>query len=302
LDRNKGQILAKWVINAAGLFADGIAKMAGGQINKIYPCRGEYFILDKNAGKVLKTAVYPVPCKDNRGLGIHLTPTLNGNILIGPSAEYIDERSDVSTTYDVMEQLKKEAFELMPKLSNYSFIRSFSGIRPKLFNAESKIKFEDFYIRESAIHKNFINLLGIESPGLTSAPVISKYIVEDIIANKLNLVEKDNFYPKWGKIIRFEDLDYDKKNIFIKNNKEYGEMICRCEGITKAEVLQALNNPLNVLTLDGIKKRTHSMMGRCQSGFCMSRIVELLIKRKRLSPTDILKNSSDSQIITSIKC
>jgi glycerol-3-phosphate dehydrogenase len=297
----KEHISAKWIINAAGLFADNIAFMIGEQVDKIYPCRGEYFILDKNAGNVLDTAIYPVPCEDNRGLGIHLTPTLNGNILIGPSAEYLDVKNDVSTTYDVMTQLRKEAFELMPKLSNYNFIRSFSGIRPKLFNSESSVKFADFYIKESEVHEKFINLLGIESPGLTSAPVIAKYVVENIIANKMNLIEKENFYPKWESITRFEDLDYDSKIEFVEKNEEYAEIICRCEGITKAEILQAISNPLNVLTLDGIKKRTHSMMGRCQSGFCLSRIVELLIKRKGLSPTDILKNSCDSQIITSIK-
>jgi glycerol-3-phosphate dehydrogenase len=294
-------ISSRWVINAAGLFADEVAGMIDDNAQTIYPCRGEYFILDKNAGKVLDIAVYPVPCEDNRGLGIHLTPTVNGNVLIGPSAEYVDGKMDLSTTCDVMEQLKCEAFKLMPKLSDYNFIRSFSGIRPKLFNSNSKIKFADFYIKESEKNECFINLFGIESPGLTSAPAIAKYIVENIIAQKMNLFEKNVFYPKWDGSVRFDDLDYDEKKELISKNSAYAEIICRCEGITKAEVLNALSNPLNVFTLDGLKKRTHSMMGRCQAGFCMSRIVELLIDRKGVLPTAIVKNGRNSRIIIDMK-
>ena len=300
LNNNK-YLSTKWIINSAGLFAGDIADMIDIEHKKTFPCRGEYFILDKAAGDVLDIAVYPVPCKDNRGLGIHLTPTMNGNVLIGPSAEYIDEKTDLATTYDVMKQLKNEAFELMPKLLNYDFIRSFSGIRPKLFNSKSKIKFSDFFIKESKENKKFINLLGIESPGLTSAPAIAKHITENIIGQSIDLFKNERFTPEWEGITKYNDLDYREKLRCISQNKSYAEIICRCESITKAEIQQALNNPLKVSTLDGIKKRTHSMMGRCQSSFCMSRIIEILIRNKGMHATEIIKNSCTSKIILTKK-
>lgn len=298
---NKKFINCDWVINAAGLFSDKTAKMAGEDIGSVYPCRGEYFILDKRAGKELDTAVYPVPCRDNRGLGIHLTPTLNGNILIGPSAEYIDETMDRSTTAEVMYQLKREAFELMPQLSKYSFIRSFSGIRPKLFNSNSNEKFADFYIKESEVNPGFVNLHGIESPGLTSAPAIARYVVENIIGNKRDLREKEVFFPTWEKIERFNKFGYRTKDIYIKSDRNYSKLICRCEEISEAEVLKAINNPINAVSLDAVKKRTHSMMGRCQAGFCMSRIIELIKKEKKIPPTELVLNNMKSKVIFSMR-
>ena len=295
-DNGKTICNTKWIINSAGIYSDKIAGILAPSPAKIYPCRGEYYILDKNAMNTMNMAIYPVPPKHGKGLGVHLTPTLNGNILIGPSADYIDERNAVGNTRQVMDILKKEAFELMPALEQYSFIKNFSGIRPKLFNAETDVNFADFHIAESDDTPYFINLIGIESPGLTSAPAIAKHVIEQIIAKKENLTLNKAFDGSWKGITRTANLNFDKIRKLIETDPDYGELVCRCEQITRKEILQAVNNPLGVRTLNGIKKRTHSMMGRCQSGFCLSRISKILSDEYNLKPEEIVKNSPKSNL------
>ena len=287
---------SRWVINCAGVNSDSIAGILEPSPKKIYPCRGEYFIFDKNAEIELNMAVYPVPPKDGSGLGVHLTPTLNGNILVGPSADYINDGDDLANSKTVMDILKKEAFELMPAMKKYSFIKNFSGMRPKLFNSKNGQNTADFYIKESEKISKFINLIGIESPGLTSAPAIAKYVIENIIANKEKLIKNKRFDGSWNPIERTVDLSFDEISQLIKKDPNYGEMVCRCEQVSKGEIIRAINNPFGVKTLNGIKKRTHSMMGRCQSGFCLSRISKILIDEYNIAPDHVVKNRKESNI------
>jgi len=170
---SNGNYTAEVVINSAGLYSDRVAAMVGIDDYRIYPCRGEYHILDKNRRNLINGAVYPVPPKELGGLGIHLTPTTDGNIMLGPSAEYIPEPDDYANTAEVMDKLFMESFEFLPKISRKDIIKSFAGIRPKLIAAGSKSP-EDFVIEESRKVPGFINLIGIESPGLTAAPAIAK--------------------------------------------------------------------------------------------------------------------------------
>jgi len=170
---SNGNYAAEVVINSAGLYSDRVAAMVGIDDYRIYPCRGEYHILDKNRRNLINGAVYPVPPKELGGLGIHLTPTTDGNIMLGPSAEYIPEPDDYANTAEVMDKLFMESFEFLPKISRKDIIKSFAGIRPKLIAAGSKSP-EDFVIEESRKVPGFINLIGIESPGLTAAPAIAK--------------------------------------------------------------------------------------------------------------------------------
>ncbi|MFA5879964.1 MAG: NAD(P)/FAD-dependent oxidoreductase [Candidatus Margulisiibacteriota bacterium] len=287
----------KYVINAAGLFSDQIAGLIEECEYEVFPCRGEYYILDQQASDLVKMAVYPVPPADGSGLGIHLTPTINGNILIGPSAEYINDKADIRNTKKTMDQLKKEAYELLPKLKNIPFIKNFSGIRPKLFNAKSNTNFEDFIIEESKQMSNFINLIGIESPGLTSAPAIAKYIVETIFSKKIELKEKKKFNAFRQGIKRTKFLASNELLSLIEKDRNYAEVLCRCEQITKGEILAALNNPFQVKTLNGIKKRTHAMMGRCQNGFCLPKIIEVLTNEYNLDPYSIVRKNEHSHIL-----
>ena len=286
----------KWIINCAGMYSDKIAGILEKTPKEIYPCRGEYYILDKISQNALNMAIYPVPPADGSGLGVHLTPAMNGNILIGPSADYISEKSDTANTKSVMDILKKEAFELMPSLKGYAFIKNFSGLRPKLFNNNSGTNFEDFYIKESDINPNIINLIGIESPGLTSSPAIAKYITEEIIGQKQDIKNKNDFDGTWKDITRTANLSDEQLKALYNTDHDYGEVICRCEQVSRKEILSAINNPLNVKTLNGIKKRTHSMMGRCQGGFCSSRISKILIEEFGIPQEEVVKNSKNSNL------
>lgn len=288
----------RWIINSAGLYSDELMSLLERCPHTIRPCRGEYYIMDKSASNLLELAVYPVPPTDGSGLGVHLTPTMNGNILIGPSADYIDDKFDISNTKTVMDQLKKEALELMPQLKDFQFIKNFSGIRPKLFEPNDRIKFDDFYIAESEKNKRFINLVGIESPGLTSSPAIAKYITEYIIGNKEELVLKNDFDPVWDNYLRVADMPFDEIDKLITKNSDFGQVVCRCEYITKGEIIKALRNPLGAMSLNSIKKRTHSLSGRCQGGFCTSRIIKLLKEEFGLTENEIIRGSNSSYMLT----
>jgi glycerol-3-phosphate dehydrogenase len=250
--------------------------------------------MDEDASGLLRMAVYPVPPLDGSGLGVHLTPSTNGNIIIGPSADYIDDRDDVRNTKSVMEILKKEAFELLPALRNYPFIKNYAGIRPKLFNSKKTTNFEDFIIEESM--PGFINLIGIESPGLTSAPAIAEYILDKMISKKIGLIQKKEFNQIKIGLRQAKYLNFNELKKIYKKDKNYGDIICRCNRITKAEILHAINNPLKCLTLDVIKKRTQAMMGRCQGGFCLPKIIDILIKEYDINPEQILKGKKDSKL------
>jgi glycerol-3-phosphate dehydrogenase len=289
---------ARLAVNAAGLGAERVARMVDPRFpERVYPCRGEYHILDKEYSSALGLAVYPVPVKDGRGLGVHLTPTTNGNILFGPSAEYIDSPEDTSTTAGTMEQLLREAYELFPPLEGAGIIKSFAGIRPKLFSPESGVRFRDYHLRESGAAPGFFNLVGIESPGLTSAPAIASYVVNDFVSSYLRLEEKDDFVPERRGTPRTADLRAGEIRRLCGEDPEYGEIFCRCEKITKAEIRRAVDNPLGVRTLNGIKKRTHSMMGRCQSGFCLPRISRFLIDECGLDPEEVAKRGPGTEVL-----
>jgi len=287
----------KLLINAAGLFSDRICGMLGIYEYRIYPCRGEYLILDKRLEGSLSTLVYPAPRKGGAGLGIHLTNTVDGNILIGPSNEYVDDHDDYASTADVIEQLKKEGRELLPGLSTTDFIRNFSGLRPKQASPEEK-GFKDFVIESRKDIPGFINMVGIESPGLTCAPAIA-LMVNDMVGEKINLEKKDSFIAERpGRVGMFSELSPEEKADLVARDPDYGEIICRCEQVTKREILDAIQNPLGNKTISGIKYRARAMMGRCQGGFCLPRIVEILEKEFGYNPGDFILNSPGSNLFT----
>lgn len=290
----KGQFKAGFVVNSAGLFSDEIAWLAGITDYKIFPYRGEYLITDKDTELNLRMPIYPVPPKDGPGLGVHITPTMEGNILLGPSATSIENKSDTASTRIVMEALKAEAYDLMPELRSLQFIHSFAGIRPKLVDPFGNEKFRDFIIEESPVCANWINLIGIESPGLTGSPAIAKYVLE-LVRRKRSLVPRPDFKPNRPKFLRFAELDDATRKELVDRDPNWGEMVCRCESVTRAEVLNALKNPFGVKTLDGIKRRTRCGMGRCQGGFCSPRIVEIL-QEMGIPLEQISKKGGDSQL------
>lgn len=292
-----GSFETKVLINAAGLYGDVICKMLGITEYAIYPCRGEYLILDKRLSGSLSVLIYPAPGKGGAGLGIHLTNTVDGNILIGPSNEYVDTADDYACTADIIDQLKKEGRELLPAISTSDFIRGFSGLRPKQTPPTVK-GFKDFIIERRKDMPGFINLVGIESPGLTSSPAIAR-MVRDMVGEKISLKEKDDFVAERnGFPGSFHDLPEEEKADLVAQDPEYGEIVCRCEQITKREILEAIENPLGSRTIAGVKYRSRAMMGRCQGGFCMPRIVQILEKDFGYRPEDYRLYRPDSYLFT----
>jgi len=286
---------AKVLVNAAGLFSDRICGMLGIHEYRIYPCRGEYLILDKRLQGSLSVLVYPAPRKGGSGLGIHLTNTVDGNILIGPSNEYVDEADDTACTAEIMAQLKKEGHELLPGLSASDFIRSFSGLRAKQVPPEVG-GFKDFVIEKREDVPGFINLVGIESPGLTSSPAIA-VMVREFVSDLVPLNEKKDFISERpGRAETFAELSPEEKADLVAENPDYGEIVCRCEQVTRKEVQDAVQNPLGVRTIAAIKYRSRAMMGRCQGGFCLPRIVQILEGDFGYRPEDFLLFSGNSRL------
>lgn len=289
----KGTFTSRWLVNCAGLYCDSIANMVGIHREKIYPCRGEYLILDKSYSHLINHLVYPPPENGSGGLGIHLTPTLEGNILIGPSAKYVQEKEDKRTTKEAMDKLLLDASSFLTKLPKDAYIQSYAGVRCKLIPQGCENS-GDFIIEEESKVERFINLMGIESPGLSAAPAIAKMVV-DIVKNSEDLKKRENFTRRTFKP-RFNKMDLREKGKLIDSNPQHGHLICRCENVTGKEIIEALENPLEVKTLSGIKYRSRATMGRCQGGFCRARIVRILKESYDMDVEDITLRGRGSQL------
>ncbi|MCW4029721.1 MAG: NAD(P)/FAD-dependent oxidoreductase [Candidatus Bathyarchaeota archaeon] len=289
---NQGVFHAELVVNSAGLFADKISAMIGVDRYKLFPCRGEYLILDKNCRDLINSLVYPVPPKIAGVLGVHLTPTVDGNILIGPSEEFINEREDTRTSKEKIRQLIEGAKSLLPSIPLNQVIYGFSAVRSKITPPDEKGS-RDFVIQEDI--ENFINLIGMESPGLTASPAIAKLVVQ-MIKEKRDLKEKTDFNPIRKRLTPFSEASRPQQASLIKSNPAYGEIVCRCEQVSKLEVLDSLNNPISKKTISSVKYRTRAGMGRCQGGFCLPKIVEILKEEYGLSPEEIKLKNLDSPL------
>ncbi len=292
---NKGNYETIILINAAGIECQNIVSMIEEPDFQVYPCRGEYLVLDKNCRDLINSMIYPIPVKELGVLGVHITPTVEGNILLGPSAEYINRNDETQTTKKMMKNLLSEAKEIIPKIPDKAIINAYSGIRCKLESPE-KGGMSDYRIEESKKNQGMINLLGIESPGLTAAPAIAKQVIHKI-SKTISLTKKNNF-----KIIkknrRFSELLLDEKSNLIEKDNRYGRIVCRCENITEAEVINALSNPLEAKSLSSVKYRCRVGMGRCQGGFCTQHIIRIMEKEFGLKIKDIKLKSPDSYMFS----
>jgi len=288
----QGDFYADIVINSAGLYADRIASMVGIDQYQLYPCRGEYLVLDKDSRGLISGMVYPVPPKVAGVLGVHLTPTIDGNLLIGPSAEFIDVREDTRTTEEKILELMTEAKDLLPTISLKAVIYAFSGVRSKITPPGEK-EARDFIIQEDLA--GFINLIGIESPGLTSSPAIAKLVVQ-MVKEKRDIRQKKDFNPTGRRTVRFHETPREKQSSLVNEDPAYGEMVCRCEHVTRREVLDALNNPFGAKTIAAVKYRTRAGMGRCHGGFCLPKIVEILEKEYGMAAEEMTLKNTDSPL------
>ncbi len=272
--RTNNEILQSEVlINAAGINCKEIVSMLEEPDFDVYPCRGEYLVLDKKNSDLITSMIYPVPDKDKGCLGVHITPTIEGNVLLGPSAEFIDDLEDTRTTAEKMTLLYEEAKDIVPSMPEGSVINAYSGIRCKLAS-EKDGGWADYRIFESKLNPGLINLLGIESPGLTAAPAIAEEI-RRMIAKKRPLNEKETFVFR-KKQKRFAEMNLDERTKCIQHDENWGRIVCRCEHVTEAEVVKALSNPLGAKSLSAVKYRCRAGLGRCQGGFCTQHIVRIM--------------------------
>ena len=276
---DKGMFETRFLINAAGVYADIFHNMVSREKIHITPRRGEYCLLDKNAGNLVERTIFQIPTP--KGKGVLVTPTVHGNLLIGPTAADITDKEGTETTSDGLEEVMKKCTKSVKNIPKRQIITSFAGLRAHEDDG-------DFIIQEVKDAKGFIDVAGIESPGLSSVPAIGVY-VRDIMAGLTELCEKKKYCEHRKRITHISELSREEQNGLIQENPAYGQIVCRCEGVTMGEILDAIHRPLGATTLDGIKRRTRAGMGRCQAGFCTPKNMELLAEELHLELKDIRK-------------
>ena len=287
IETNTGQIKAKIVINAAGLFADKINNMVSNNKFEIIPRKGEYCLFDKSVGDIFTHTIFQQPTF--MGKGVLITPTVDGNLLIGPNAVDIDDKEDLATTQAGLDEIIERSKYSLDGTPYHAIITSFSGLRAHT----SK---DDFIIGEAEDVPGFINVAGVESPGLSASPAIAD-MVKEIVATKLNLEKKGEFIAERKGLPRFRDMTDNQRREIIKKDPRYGKIVCRCETVTEGEIIESINRPLGATDLDGIKRRTRAGMGRCQAGFCMPKILDILADELNISSLDVTKFGNNSKIL-----
>lgn len=286
---SRGTILSKTVINCAGLNADEVNDMVALPRFRILPRRGEYNILDRSVGNLVNTVVFQ--CPSELGKGILVSPTVHGNLLIGPNSEDIDEKDNFETTKIGLDYVHKTAGLSVKSLPAGTVITAFSGLR-------ARPDTEDFVIEESPDAAGFINVAGIESPGLAASPAIAEYVLDILKGILPELPLKQDFNPKRRKVIRFIELSDEERHNLIQKDSRYGRIICRCETVTEAEIVDAINRNAGARTMDAIKRRVRPGMGRCQGGFCAPRVMEILARELGIDITQVVKDHPESFILT----
>ena len=277
---DRGDIDTRLVINAAGVYADKVHAFVSAEPLTIIPRRGEYILLDTSAGGLVSRTIFQQPTK--MGKGILVTPTVHGNLLLGPTAENIDDKENTATTRGGLDEVKAKAALSVKNIPFRTMITQFCGLR-------AVGDTDDFIIRECGDAKGFIDVAAIESPGLTSAPAIAEY-VRDIVAGIIPLEEKPDFIGKRTGIPRIAQMTPEQRNELIKKDPTYANIVCRCATVTEGEIRNAIERPLGATTLDGVKRRTRAGMGRCQAGFCSPKTMQLLADKLGLELEEVRKN------------
>jgi glycerol-3-phosphate dehydrogenase len=277
---------ARYVINAAGLWADSVSQMAGIRAPRIIPWKGEEFILDRHADRLTKNIIFPIPSRETKG--ILVIPTVDGNTMIGPTAEEIEDKEDLTTSKAGKKKVLESVKRIVPCVREDQIIASFAGLRPSIAENE-------FYIRDEG--DGFVNIVGIKSPGLTAAPAIAEY-VKDMLASKISLSPRHGYIATRRAIPRFRHLTSEERNRLIKKDPEYGEVVCRCELVTKSEIREAVKR--GARCLDGIKFRTRSQMGRCHGAFCTMKITAIMAEELGVAYDQITKRGKGSELAVHI--
>lgn len=282
---DRGEFETKYVVNAAGVHCGDVHNMAAEPNFEIEPARGEYYLLDKSEGKRVGMTVFQCPSK--LGKGVLVSPTVHGNLIVGPNAEPA-EPDDTSTTASGLKEVSTAALRSVPGINFRDSIRNFAGVRANNNRG-------DFIIQWGA--EGFLDLAGICSPGLSAAPAIGEYAAELLREAGLEMVKKDSFISK-RKRVRFKELSSAEKAELIKKDPSYGRVICRCETVTEGEILACLKTPVPPKTVDGVKRRVNAGMGRCQGGFCGPRVVEILSREYGIDSSEVLQDKKGTWILS----
>ncbi|NPV71855.1 MAG: NAD(P)/FAD-dependent oxidoreductase [Firmicutes bacterium] len=287
-----GEFGCDYLVNAAGLHADEVARLAGDDSLGIRPRRGEYHVLDKSARALVRTVVFPVPSKVSKG--IIVAPTIDGNIIVGPNAEDIRDKEDTATTAAGLREVLAGAARLVPAVDGaLPPITQYSGLR-------AVEKGGDFVVTPSTTVRGLVNVAGIQSPGLSAAPAIAPLVVEILREMGLRTVPNPAFNPERKPPWRFAGLCDAERSAAVERDRDCGHIVCRCESVTRAEVLAAIRGPVGALTLDGIKRRTRAGMGRCQGGFCTPRILSITAQEMGQAAESLLKSEPGSPLVAGL--
>ncbi|MFA5481128.1 MAG: NAD(P)/FAD-dependent oxidoreductase [Bacilli bacterium] len=285
---NKEDYTGKVVINCAGVYADQLAKMVGEVDFEIKPRKGEYLILDHYTQDLVNSTIFPLPSE--KGKGVLVSPTTSGNYVLGPSSQFVEEKDDLATDRATIEEVKKATQSLVPSIPFSQIVRVFSGLRASSSTG-------DFIVEEMKGHERFINVAGIESPGLVSSPAIAKYVVENLVGSRLQLKINPHFNPRVRRYINLKALSIEERNALVKINPHFGQIVCNCEKVSLGEIEDLMNRSVKPRTVKAIKKRTRAGFGRCQGGFCSPAIVHFLSEYYQIDLTEVLYDKKGSNII-----
>jgi glycerol-3-phosphate dehydrogenase len=288
VETNQGTIKTKCIINAAGLFCDTIAAMIDECDFIVKPRKGQFFILDKNTPVRINHIIYPIPTPSSRGK--LLLPTIHGNILAGPTAEDLDDKEDHSVTAEELQGVADDVRKLIPNIRIQDTITQYAGLRPNRIPQGYNIGF-------SKKTSGYFGITGIRSTGVSGSQGIAKYTVKSLIDSGMDLQKKANFIRKRRSIASFASASMEEQDTLIAKDDAWANIICRCETISEAEIVEAIQRPLGARTMDAIKRRVRSGMGRCQGGFCGPQIIEILSRELKISKTEICKNLPGSYML-----
>ena len=288
VETTSGVVNTKTVVNAAGVYSDKIHNMVSGNKLHITPRKGDYCLLDEEAGTHVSATIFQLPGK--YGKGILVSPTVHGNLLLGPTAVDVDEKGDTATTAAELAEVTAKSAVSVKNIPYRLTITSFSGVRA---HEDS----DDFIIGEVQDAPGFFDAAGIESPGLSSAPAIGEYVAE-LVATKLGAAKKENFISKRRGFVRLAHRSFEERAALIKENPLYGVIVCRCMNVSEGEIVDAIRRTLGARSLDGLKRRVRQGMGRCQAGFCLPRAMEILSRETGIPMEKICKNRAGSELLT----
>ena len=289
VETTAGVIETEYVINAVALYCDEIAAMVGKADYKVVARRGQFYILDKNTSCKVEHIVLPIPTKVTKGK--LMCPTIHGNMLVGPTAEDLDNKTDKSVTEEGLLSIVEDVKRLGPEGNVRDSITQYSGLRPNRNPEGLHVDMWDDL-------KGFVNLSGVRSTGLTLSVAMGKYVAQLLLDHGCQLVFKENYKKTRKGIVRFHELSREEKEQLIAVNPAYGTVICRCETITEGEILDCIRRPLGARSMDAVKRRVRAGMGRCQGGFCGPKVLEILAREWKVPVEQINKNNEGSYMVT----